>query len=69
MSELHVRKVRDVETGGRPTPLEDPFYLMMNLSHTGFTDRIGKRALYQPITFPKVGQIMPIGLDFMDRSN
>jgi len=64
MSELHVRKVRDVETGGRPTPLEDPYYLMMNLSHTGFTDRVGKRALYQPITFPKEST-MPIPTDWL----
>ena len=64
MSELHVRKVRDVETGGRPTPLEDPYYLMMNLSHTGFTNRIGKRALYQPITFPKEST-MPIPTDWL----
>jgi hypothetical protein len=51
MSEIHVRKVREVETGGKPTPLEEPYYLMMNLAHTGFTDRVGRRALYQPISF------------------
>jgi len=68
MSELHVRKVRDVETGGRPTPLEDPYYLMMNLSHTGFTDRVGKRALYQPITFPKEST-MPIPTDWLTMGN
>jgi hypothetical protein len=68
MSELHVRKVRDVETGGRPTPLEDPYYLMMNLSHTGFTNRIGKRALYQPITFPKEST-MPIPTDWLTLGN
>ena len=52
MSELHVRKVREVETGGAPTPLEDPYRLQMNLSHTGFTNMLGQRALYQPIDFP-----------------
>ena len=64
MSEIHVRKVRDVETGGRPTALEDPYCLMMNLSHTGFTDRVGRRALYQPISFPEEST-MPINLSFM----
>ena len=64
MSEIHVRKVRDVETGGRPTALEDPYCLMMNLSHTGFTDRVGRRALYQPINFPEEST-MPINLSFM----
>ena len=64
MSEIHVRKVRDVETGGRPTALEDPYCLMMNLSHTGFTDRVGRRALYQAISFPEEST-MPINLSFM----
>lgn len=64
MSELHVRKVRDVETGGRPTPLEDPYCLMMNLSHTGFTTRIGQRALFKPITFPKESSL-PLNLSFL----
>ena len=53
MSELHVRKVREVETGGEPTPLDSPYRLQMNLSHTGFTNMLGQRALYQPISIPK----------------
>ena len=63
MSELHVRKVREVETGGQPTPLESPYRLNMNLSHTGFTNSIGQRALFQPLTFdpPKP---LPINFDF-----
>ena len=65
MSELHVRKVREVETGGAPTPLEDPFRIQMNLSHTGFTTMTGQRALYQPINFPKEAT-MPINIDFMN---
>ena len=64
MSELHVRKVREVETGGAPTPLEDPYRLQMNLSHTGFTTMTGQRALYQPINFPKEAS-MPINLSFL----
>jgi hypothetical protein len=63
-SELHVRKVRDVETGGKPTPLEDPYRLQMNLSHTGFTTMIGQRALFKPITFPKESS-MPLNLSFL----
>jgi len=61
MSELHVRKVREVETGGAPTPLEDPYRLQMNLSHTGFTNMLGQRALYQPIDFP-VSEPMPFSI-------
>ena len=64
MSELHVRKVREVETGGSPTPLEDPYCLQMNLSHTGFTTRIGQRALFKPITFEAAKQ-MPMNIQFL----
>lgn len=64
MSELHVRKVREVETGGAPTPLEEPYRLQMNLSHTGFTTMTGQRALYQPINFPKEAT-MPMNMSFL----
>ena len=63
MSELHVRKVREVETGGSPTPLEDPYCLVMNVSHTGFTNRVGQRALFQPISV-KPQESMPINFSF-----
>ena len=64
MSELHVRKVREVETGGAPTPLEDPYRLQMNLSHTGFTTMVGQRALYKPISFSKEASL-PINMSFL----
>ena len=64
MSEIHVRKVREVETGGQPTPLEDPYCLQMNLSHTGFNTRIGQRALYKPINFSEPKQI-PMNIQFL----
>lgn len=37
-TEIHVRKVRETETGGRPTPIDEPFTIVMNSSHTGFID-------------------------------
>ena len=64
MSELHVRKVRETETGGQPTPLEDPYCLVMNVSHTGFTTRIGQRALFEPITMEQA-KTMPLNIDFL----
>ena len=64
MSELHVRKVRETETGGQPTPLEDPYCIVMNVSHTGFTTRIGQRALFQPLSMDAQHK-MPINIDFM----
>ena len=36
ITELHIRKVRDVETGGEPTPIEEPVRFEMNTSRTGF---------------------------------
>jgi hypothetical protein len=36
VTEVHVRKVRDVETGGEPTPIEEPIRFEMNLSRTAF---------------------------------
>ena len=63
MSELHVRKVREVETGGSPTPLEDPYCLVMNVSHTGFTTRVGQRALFQPINLQSE-KSLPINFSF-----
>lgn len=68
MSELHIRKVREVETGGQPTPLEDPYCIQMNLSHTGFNTRIGQRALYQPITFKEQAQ-MPLNIQFLSQES
>ena len=66
MSEIHVRKVREVETGGQPTPLEDPYCLQMNLSHTGFNTRIGQRALFKPITL-KESQQVPMNIQFLSQ--
>ena len=68
MSEIHVRKVRETETGGSPTPLEDPYCLVMNLSHTGFTTRIGQRALFQSVNFVEKSQ-MPIAIDFLSQKS
>ena len=56
MSELHVRKVREVETGGQPTPLDEPYKIIMNLSHTGFTSWLEKKPLFLPIDFQQVKQ-------------
>ena len=68
MSEIHVRKVREVETGGSPTPLEDPYCLVMNLSHTGFNTRIGQRAMFKPITFKESVQ-MPLNSGFLSTTS
>tara|TARA_S200002703_G_scaffold76193_1_gene65832 strand:+ start:3873 stop:5669 length:1797 start_codon:yes stop_codon:yes gene_type:complete len=64
LSELHVRKVREVETGGQPTPLDEPYKVVMNLSHTGFTGWLSKKPLFQPITISEPTQ-MPMNISFL----
>ena len=49
LSELHVRKVREVETGGEPTPIDEPYKILMNLSHTGFISWLDKKPLFESI--------------------
>jgi len=39
-TEIHVRKIKEVETGGRPTPLSDPFMMEMN-EYCRFQDMSG----------------------------
>lgn len=39
-TEIHVRKIKEVETGGRPTPLNDPFLMEMN-DYCRFQDSVG----------------------------
>ena len=51
LSELHVRKVREVETGGEPTPVDEPYKMIMNLSHTGFISWLDKKPLFKSIDF------------------
>jgi|TARA_R100000479_G_scaffold65066_2_gene30971 hypothetical protein len=40
--EFHVRKIREVETGGQPSPVDEPIRFQMNLHNTGFVDAYGK---------------------------
>jgi replicative DNA helicase len=49
ITELHVRKVRDVETGGEPTPLEDPIRFEMNTSRTAFRAWKTQDELFQSV--------------------
>jgi hypothetical protein len=36
-SHLHVRKVKEMETGGRPTPMEEPVVMRSKVGNVGFT--------------------------------
>ena len=47
--EFHVRKVRSQETGGEPTPLDEPFLFRMNIERTGFETLDTHRRLFEPL--------------------
>lgn len=49
--EFHVRKVRETETGGEPTPWDNPFYFKMNDENTGFDSQEKLTALFKPLEF------------------
>lgn len=49
MTEVHIRKVRETETGGMPTPIDDPWKMSINLSHTGFKGWLNRKQLFEPV--------------------
>jgi hypothetical protein len=72
MSEIHVRKVREVETGGSPTPLDSPYRLVMNLGHTGFNKWTDHKPLFKPIEIqePKTGSLnFSANTDFLQKKS
>ena len=64
-TELHVRKVRETETGGQPTPIDDPISFTMNTSHTAFRINTTGEELFQ--TIDKQFKPMP-RIDFLNKS-
>lgn len=63
LTEIHVRKVRETETGGEPTPFEEPVKLTMNLSHTGFREWTTQKNLFKGMSFRDVGEQSSMDLD------
>jgi len=51
--EFHVRKVRSQETGGEPTPFDDPFLFQMNVQRTGFKAMDTHGKLFEPLDLRK----------------
>lgn len=49
MTEVHIRKVRETETGGMPTPIDDPWKMAINLSHTGFRSWLSRHQLFDAV--------------------
>jgi hypothetical protein len=44
-TEIHVRKIKEIETGGKPTFINKPVRLKMNLNQCGFIDEDGVDAI------------------------
>ena len=34
---IHIRKVKDIDTGGRPTPIDNPIRVKSIMNNVGFT--------------------------------
>lgn len=60
MMEFHVRKVRSQETGGEPTPLDDPFLFQMNVERTGFRSLDSHGKLFTPLDLKKQQKFLDI---------
>jgi len=54
-SMIHIRKVKDIDSGGRPTPIDEPVRLKSIQNNVGFT--IGGNNLIK--TEPKVTKPLP----------
>jgi replicative DNA helicase len=63
MTEIHVRKVRETETGGQPTPFEEPMKMVMNIGHTGFKEWNTQKKLFNGYDFTSAGKQTEIQLD------
>ena len=69
-SELHIRKVRETETGGQPTPIDDPITFTMNTSHTAFRISSTGEELFQTVDkeFDNYKQFnMPLNMSFLKK--
>jgi hypothetical protein len=61
-TEVHVRKVREVETGGEQTPYDSPIYFEMNSSNTGFNPIIGPK-LFKPLAYEFVQETFNLNVE------
>ena len=67
-TEWHVRKVRETETGGQPTAIDEPITFTMNAGHTAFRVNSTGEELFKPIglEFDKYRQFkMPSNQSFL----
>lgn len=63
-TEIHVRKVRETETGGQPTPYDEPFLMFMDTSRTAFKGWISQSPLFE-VSVTEIVKPLPFNLNFM----
>ena len=58
--EVHVRKIRETESGGEPTSLDYPVLYEMNKFNTGFVNKFSSKPMFTSI----LKQEAPQRIDF-----
>jgi hypothetical protein len=53
---MHVRKVRETDTGGKPTPFAQPLYFEFNSSMSGFGCCKPESKLFTPLGQQLIGK-------------
>ena len=69
-AEWHVRKVRETETGGEPTALDEPIEMIMNVGGTGFRYKHNGNNIFEGIgtEFNRYSKFnMPSNVDFLNK--
>ena len=57
--ELHIRKIRETETGGQPTAIDNPVLFEMNRENTGFVGKMSREGLFPTIVSERYSQRLP----------
>jgi hypothetical protein len=57
--EVHVRKIRETESGGEPTSLDYPVLFEMNKFNTGFVNKFSSKPMFTSILKVEAVQKIP----------
>lgn len=67
-TEIHVRKVRETETGGQPTSYDNPYLMSMDTSHTAFKGWLSQNTLFEASDTQEV-KPLPFNVNFMSENS
>jgi hypothetical protein len=67
-TEIHVRKVRETETGGQPTSYDNPYLMSMDTSHTAFKGWLSQNTLFDASDIQEV-KPLPFNVNFMSENS